>query len=261
MAKIPVGVQLYSVRDDCARDLPGTLKAIAKMGYAGVEFAGYYNVPAKELRKMLDDLGLKCSGTHIQLDSLLGDAFERSVAYNLELGNSYLIVPGLAPERRSSRAAWLETAALFNQLAQQLAVHGLRTGYHNHSEEFGLLEGEVGFDTGFDLFFGYTQKEVIMQLDIGHVVHGGADPLACLKRYPGRAATLHLQEYSAENDMALLGEGDVPLQSILDWCVKDGSVEWFIVEQEHYPVPPLEAVAKCLDTLRGMGMADCRNPK
>lgn len=256
MAKIPVGVQLYSVREDCARDLPGTLKALAKMGYAGVEFAGYYAVPAKELRKMLDDLGLKCCGTHIRLDTLLGDELERSVAFNLELGNPYLIVPSLSPERRSSRAAWLETAALFNQIAQQLAKHGLRTGYHNHSIEFAMLEGEVGFDTGFDLFFGYTQKEVIMQFDIGNAIHGGADPITCLKRYPGRAGTIHLKEFSAQNDLALLGEGDVPWQSVFEWCENDGAVEWYIVEQESYPVSPLEAVAKCLEALRRMGKAD-----
>ena len=256
MAKIPVGVQLYSVREDCARDLPGTLKALAKMGYAGVEFAGYYDHPAKELGKMLDDLGLKCCGTHIRLDTLLGDALAQSVEFNLELGNPYLIVPSLAPERRSSRAAWLETAALFNQISTQLAKHGLRSGFHNHSEEFAILEGEVGFDTGFDLFFGYTQKEVIMQFDIGNAIHGGGDPLACMKRYPGRAGTIHLKEYAANNNKALVGEGDVPWQSIFEWSEKDGGVEWYIVEQESYPVTPLEAVEKCLDALRGMGKVD-----
>ena len=256
MAKIPVGVQLYSVRDDCARDLPGTLQAIAKIGYAGVEFAGYFKYSAKELRKMLDDLGLKCCGAHVQLETLLGDALEPSAVFHQELGNPYLIVPGLAPERCNSRASWLETAALFNQIAQKLAPYGLRTGYHNHSQEFGLLDGEVGFDTGFDLFFGYTQKAVIMQMDIGHVVHGGADPLTYLKRYPGRATTIHLQEYAAQNDMAMLGEGDVPLRAILDWCEEGNGVEWLIVEQERYPVPPLEAIAKCLNTLRDMGKAD-----
>ena len=113
MPSIPVGVQLYSVREECARDLPGTLAALAKMGYAGVEFAGYYGRSARELRSMLDDLGLKCCGTHIGLDTLLGAEFEATVAFNLELGNPYLVVPWIGEERRSSIAAWQKTAALF----------------------------------------------------------------------------------------------------------------------------------------------------
>ena len=253
MAKIPVGVQLYSIRDDCARDLPAAIAAVAKMGYAGVEFAGYYNHSARELRKMLDDNGLRCCGTHIGLNTLLGDALPATVEFNLELGNPYLIVPWLPAERRASRAAWLETAGLFDEISVRLGGHGLRTGYHNHTEEFQLLEGEVGFETGFDLFFGYTRREVIMQFDIGNAIHGGADPLACIKRYPGRGATIHLKEYSARDDLALLGEGDVPWTQVFELSETVSGVEWYIVEQESYRVPPLEAVALCLNALRKMG--------
>ncbi len=120
MAPIPVGLQLYSVRNDCAADLPGTLAAVAKMGYAGVEFAGTYDRSAKELRTMLDDLGLKCCGTHIRIDTLLGDALPATVEFNQILGNKYLIVPGLAEEYRNSRAAWLRTAGIFNEIAERL---------------------------------------------------------------------------------------------------------------------------------------------
>ena len=253
MAKIPVGVQLYSVRDECARDLPATLAAVAKMGYAGVEFAGYHNRSARELRQMLDDNGLKCCGTHIGLNTLLGDALPATVDFNLELGNPYLIVPGLPAERRASRAAWLETARLFDDIAARLSPHGLRTGYHNHSEEFALLEGEVGFEVGFDLFFGYTRREVIMQFDIGNALHGGADPMACLKRYPARGTTIHLKEYSAHNSLALVGEGDVPWEEVFSFCETSGGVEWYIVEQESYRVPPMEAIELCLAALRKMG--------
>ncbi len=253
MAKIPVGVQLYSVREDCARDLPATLAGVSKMGYAGVEFAGYHNFSARELRKMLDDNGLKCCGTHIGLDNLLGEALPATIEFNLELGNPYLIVPWIPVERRASRAAWLDTARLFDEISTALSPHGLRTGYHNHSEEFALLEGEVGFETGFDLFFGYTRREVIMQLDIGNALHGGADPMACLKRYPGRGATIHLKEYAAQDELALLGEGDVPWSEVFTFCEASGGVEWYIVEQESYRVPPMEAIGLCLEALRKMG--------
>jgi sugar phosphate isomerase/epimerase len=256
MTRIPVGVQLYSIREECARDLPRTLESVAKMGYAGVEFAGYFNYSAHHLRQMLDENGLKCCGTHIGFHTLLGDEFSATVDFNLELGNPYLIVPWLPVERRASRAAWLDTASLFDGIAERLKTHGLRTGYHNHTEEFQLLEGEVGFENGFDLFFGYTRREVIMQLDIGNACHGGADPLACLKRYPGRAGTIHLKEYSAHNDLALVGEGDVPWPQVFELSESISGVEWYIVEQEAYPVPPLEAIARCLEALRKMGKAD-----
>ena len=181
MPSIPIGLQLYSVREDCERDLPGTLAAVAEMGYAGVEFAGYYGRGARELRGMLDDLGLRCCGTHIGLNTLLGDEQAKTVAFNQELGNPYLIVPGLPEERRNSRAAWLGTAHIFNEIAEQLKPHGMRTGYHNHWVEFQPLDGELPWDT----FFGNTAPGVIMQLDTGNALHGGADPVPYLSRYPG----------------------------------------------------------------------------
>ena len=88
MARIPIGLRLYSVREDCAKDLPGTLKAVAEMGYEGVEFAGYYNHTATELRKMLDDVGLVCCGTHIGLDTLQGDALEKTIDFHKTIVNS-----------------------------------------------------------------------------------------------------------------------------------------------------------------------------
>src|SRR4051794_6490538 len=98
MARIPIALQLYSVRDECAKDLPGVLKEVARMGYEGVEFAGYYGFDAPTLRKMLDDLGLKCAGTHIMLPTLQGDALAETIAFNKTLGNKFLIVPWMPEE-------------------------------------------------------------------------------------------------------------------------------------------------------------------
>jgi hypothetical protein len=113
--RIPVGVQLYSVRHECEKDLPGTIQKVAKMGYKGVEFAGYYGRDAKTLRKLLDDTGLVCCGTHTQIDTLLGDELPKTIEFNKTIGNKFLIAPGLPGKYRSSRKAWQETAKLFTQ--------------------------------------------------------------------------------------------------------------------------------------------------
>src|SRR5687768_10093619 len=173
MSAIPVGLQLYSVRDECARDLPGTLRAVAGMGYEGVEFAGYYDRSAGELRSMLDDLGLRCCGTHTRLNTILPDELETTVEFNRTLGNVYLIVPSLPPERRESRQAWLESARLFADASPEARAHGMWVGYHNHSVEFQPLDGELPWDT----FFSNTPADVAMQVDIGNALHGGGDPV------------------------------------------------------------------------------------
>lgn len=249
MSRIPIALQLYSVRQECAADLPGTLRAVAKMGYEGVEFAGYHNHTARELRQLCDENGLKVVGTHIGLETLLGAELEKTVAFNQVLGNRYLIVPSLPEERRRSRAAWLETARIFDQIALQLAPHGLRTGYHNHHVEFTPLEGELPWDT----FFSHTRKEVVMQLDIGNLYRGGAEPLGFLTKYPGRAQLIHLKEYSRTDDRALIGEGEVDWKKIFALCESIGGTEWYIVEQESHAYSPLECVDRCLQNLKRMG--------
>src|SRR5213082_1497631 len=115
--KIPFGLQLYSVRNECAKDLDGTVAAVAKMGYKAVEFAGYYGRDAAALRKLLDDVGLKCCGTHIGLDTLLGDNLPKTVEFNQTLGNKFLIVPSLSGKYTKSRQGWEEAADIFSELA------------------------------------------------------------------------------------------------------------------------------------------------
>jgi len=246
--RAPIGLQLYSVREDCKRDLPGTIAAVAKMGYKGVEFAGYYDRSAKQLLKMLDDNGLVCCGTHTGLDTLLGDNLARTIEFNRTLGNKYLIVPGLPGKYRASHQAWLDTAKLFNELAEKVKPHGMLVGYHNHSVEFTAMDGELPWDT----FYGNTRKDVIMQIDVGNAIHGGADPLPYLYKYPGRAITVHVKEFSKTNKKALIGEGDVNWKAFFALCKAVGETEWYIVEQESYAYPPLECVGRCLRNLRKM---------
>lgn len=240
-----IGLQLYSVREDCAKDLPGVLKAVAQMGYEGVEFAGYYGRSAEELKKLLDENKLVCCGTHISLESLLGDEFDKTVAFNKTLGNRFLIVPGLAAERTRSKEAWLATAKLFNEISEKLRPHNMWVGYHNHTTEFTPLDGELPWDT----FFGNTNRRVVMQFDTGNALAGGAEAVPFIRKYPGRALTVHIKEHSATNDKALIGEGDVPWKELLPLLRTTGRTRWLIVEQESYAYPPMECVAKCLPKL------------
>jgi sugar phosphate isomerase/epimerase len=247
--KIPIALQLYSVRAECEKDLPGTIAAVAKIGYRAVEFAGYYGRDAQTLRKLLDDHGLKCCGTHIGLDTLLGDNLTKTLEFNQTLGNRFLIVPGLAEKYTRTRQAWQDAAAIFNELADKVKPLGMRVGYHNHTIEFKALDAELPWDT----FFGKTKKDVVMQFDTGNAMEGGGDATVYLKRYPGRAATVHAKPFSKAKPNALMGDDELPWPVIFDLCETIGGTEWYIVEYESDAYPPLVSVQKTFEVLKKWG--------
>lgn len=248
---IPVGLQLYSVRNECAKDLVGTVTAVAKMGYKAVEFAGYHGRDAKTLRKLLDDVGLKCCGTHIQLDTLLGDKLEPTVEFNKTLGNQFLIVASLPAKYTKSRQTWEQAADQFSEVADKLKPHGMKTGYHNHSIEFKPLDGELPWD----IFFNRAKKEVVIQFDTGNGMHEGGDPMVFLKKHPGRTASIHLKPFSKSKPNALLGDDELPWKDIFNLCETVAGVEWYIVEYESDAYPPLISVEKTLEVMRRWGKA------
>ncbi|RJS89688.1 sugar phosphate isomerase/epimerase [Candidatus Bathyarchaeota archaeon] len=249
MRKIPVALQLYSVREDCSRDLYGTLEAVANMGYDGVEFAGYYGRTAEELREILDDLGLKVAGSHVGINTLMGDELEKTISFNKTLGNKYLIVPALPEKMRETKNAWIETARLMNKISEKVKPHGMRVGYHNHAVEFTPIDGEIPWH----IFFREAEPDIIMQLDTGNAMRGNLtadEVIDIIKKYPRRAVTVHLKEFSATNENALLGEGDMKWEEFFKVCESVGGTEWYIIEQESYAYPPLECVKRCLENLK-----------
>ncbi|MFW6161468.1 MAG: sugar phosphate isomerase/epimerase family protein [Planctomycetota bacterium] len=251
MARIPIGLQLYSVREECARDLPAVLDQVAEMGYEGVEFpAGGFGQEARPLRDMLDDRGLRCCGCHTPVESLQADRLEATVDFALQVGSLYLICPWLPEDWRDSLDAWARAADFFNGVADDIRSYGLRVGYHNHSFEFQPIGGGP---IPWVVLGEKTTCDVILQLDTGNCMAGGGDPVAMLERFPGRSITVHLKEYSATEDAAVIGEGDVAWEKVFVLCEQVGNTEWFIVEQETYPCPPLECARRCLDALRAMG--------
>ncbi|OPZ85866.1 MAG: Inosose dehydratase [bacterium ADurb.Bin429] len=250
--RIPIGLELYSVRHDFARDPLGTLKTVAEMGYEGVEFAGPPALSGMLLRAMLDEVGLVCCGWHTPFAMVQDDQLAATIALNKAVGNRRVIVPGIPRELVDSRAKWRAMADFFNALADKLAPHDMVTGYHNHTVEFTPLDGEHPWDT----FFGNTDPRVVMQLDTGNAMHGGADPAAILRQYPGRAGAVHLKPYTpgaSEPFKAPIGEDASDWPAIFAACDAAAATDWYIVEYESDAYPPLEAVDKCLRGLKGMG--------
>jgi sugar phosphate isomerase/epimerase len=247
--RIPIGVQLYSVRDDCEKDFPGTMAAVAKAGYAGIEYAGYYGRSASDLRKMQDDRGLKCCGSHIGLDQLSPENLNATMDFHATIGNRFLVVPWMDEKYRKDKAAWLDAARMYNEVAEKVKARGFTVGYHAHAQEFEKYDGEVGWD----ILAGAVNPGFCMQMDTGNCLSGGGDPVAHLKRHPGKALTVHLKDYSNTVKDPLLGEGDVKWNEVFGVCETTGGTQWYIVEQEGYRFPPVECVAKCLENLRKMG--------
>jgi sugar phosphate isomerase/epimerase len=242
--KIPVGLELYSIRDQCKADLPGMLTAVAKIGYKGVEFAGYHGRSAKELRKMLDDNGLVACGTHTPYESVLGDKLKETIEFNQTIGNKFLIVPWMEGK---TKAQWLEKAKLFNELAIKVKPYGMAVGYHAHAHDFEKFDGE----SAWDLFFGNTTVDVVMQLDTSNCCEGGADPVAVLKKYPGRARTIHIKANGGGPE-AVIGEDKVNWKEVFAFCEGPGKTEWYVLEHESSK-DPLDAVKRSFAALKQMG--------
>lgn len=226
--KCPIGVQLYSVRGDFNRDVPGTLAGIKKIGYDGVEFAGYANKTAAELRKMLDDNGLKACGSHIQggLQVLLGDAgFQKEVDFNKTLGNDRLII---AMGNARTVDDWTKMADNFAAVAAKLKPLNLRIGYHNHTAEFTAVDGQIPEY----LFFDKAGPDVFVQLDVGHCVHAGGDPVAVIKKYSSRLVTMHIKDWNPTTRGDIVGEGSVKWADILAACATCPNLQWYTIEEE-----------------------------
>ena len=244
--KIPVGVQLYSVREAASKDLPAVLEAIGKMGYKGVEFAGYYGWDSKpqELRKLLDGNGLKCCGTHTGLETVTGENLKATAELHAILGNSFLIVPSL---EATDAQDWLNLAKKFNEIAAKAKPLGMRVGYHAHAGDFRKL----GDTTSWEIFFDNTSPDVIMQNDMGNCLSGGGDPVAILKKYPGRSASVHLKEYGGP-ETAVIGQGVIPWAEVFQVCETTGGTAWYVVEHE-VGDDSMGSIKDCLEGLRKMG--------
>lgn len=257
--KIPIAVQLYSVRKDCAEDMDGTLAKIAAMGFEGVEFAGYhkYAKDAVGLRKKLDALKLKAEATHIGAGSFAPDKIKETIAFHKTIGCKFLIVPG--DGRFTDPVKSKEYAKVMTDAAAALKGEGLFCGHHNHTDEF-KKEGDT---TYWDLFAQRTPKEVILQNDLGWTFKAGQDVVDTIKRYPGRTRSAHMKAKLPKDAPAdkkpFVGQDMMDWKSIITALDTVGGVEWFVIEQEDYPdgMAPMDAVKMSFEGLKkvlaGMG--------
>ena len=248
---IPIGLELYSVRDQLKKDLMGTVASVAKMGYECVEFfAPYFDWTAdyaKQVRKQLDDLKIRCYSTHNDLNSLTGNGIDKGVELNKTIGSRYLVVA--SPGKVTSLDGWKGLADKLNTLNQALQGHDLHAGYHNHVEEWKPIDGKVPME----VIAENTDKSVMLQLDVGHCLAGGGNPVAWINSHPGRTRSLHLKDWSPkEGYRVLFGEGIAPWKEIFAAAETKGGAEFYLIEQEESDFPPMETVDRCLVAYRNM---------
>lgn len=247
-----LSVQLWSIKDDVAKDFEGTLKKLKAMGFQGVEFAGsfgaYANDP-KGLKAFLDKTGLKASGAHVHFDKLSPENFDATVAFYKAIDCKYLIIPmdarAATPEGAKAVAADLEA------VQKKLAAHGMQTGYHNHKVE---MLGDNG-KTPWDVIGTGTSHEVILQQDVGWTEVAGKDPVDFVKAYPGRTITTHYKAAAPEKgnpENAIIGQDTTDWKALINANKTVGGTLWLVVEQEVYPdgLTPLQSVEASLKGLQ-----------
>ena len=249
--KVPVGLELYSVRDKLKDDLMGTVRGVAKMGYQGVEFySPYYDwTPeyAKDVRKLLDDLGIRCFSTHNGMKSLTPEGIDKAIELNKIIGSNFIVLASAG--RVDNLDGWKKVAETLTTASEKLKSADLRTGYHNHQAEFKEVEGK----RPMEILAANTPKNVALQLDVGTCIEAGSDPVAWINANPGRIMSIHCKDWSPDAGKGyrvMFGEGVAPWKKIFDAAEKTGGVEYYLIEQEGSAKPSMETVEQCLAEFR-----------
>ncbi len=254
--KKPVGLELFSVRQELAKDLPGTLRAVAKMGYDGVEFFGPYAdwtlEKAREVKKLLGELNLKCLSAHTGAKYFAPDQLDRVIELNVILESRFMIMSSAG--RVEGIDGWKGVAEKLNKAAEKLKPLKKGTGFHNHALEFRPINGVKPIE----VLAKETMKDVVLQLDVGTSIEAGADPVAWVNANPGRIKSLHMKDWKSgmekphDGYKVLFGEGSADWKAIVNACLKKGGVEHLLVEQEGSRFGELETAQKCLENFKRM---------
>lgn len=244
-----IGLQLYSIKELTGVDFFKTLTDVAEAGYDAVEFAGFFDAPAGKLRKVLDDNGLKVCGSHTGMD-LLSGSLDQVMEYNAEIGNEYIICPGIPENMRNSEGAWKKTSQLFNDIGMKLKSAGFKFGYHNHYEEFNIYNGKYGYDI---LGENTDPDLVLMQIDTYWVEYAGLKSVDFMDKYRDRLDVIHIKDMKSLEDKrnTEIGNGIMDFGKIIEKA-KEYGTKWYIVEQEYFEMPQLESIKISCDNLRNL---------
>ena len=248
---IPIGLELYSVREALKKDLAGTVRAVAQLGYQCVEFYAPYfewtEAQTKQMRKLLDDLGVRCYSTHNDEKYFSAENISKARDMNLILGCKYMVMAYSEPNKGLD--GWKAIADELNAAAEKLEPSGLKPGYHNHLAEWKPVDGV----RPMEIIAKNTKPSIMLQLDVGTCVNAGADPVAWIRSNPGRIHSLHLKDWSsdpAKGYQVLFGEGDAKWKSIFAAAESAGGVEYYLLEQEGSRYGELETAKRCLQAYR-----------
>jgi sugar phosphate isomerase/epimerase len=240
-----IGIQLYTVRDAMAADVPGSLKKVADLGYNYVELADYadgkfYGYQPAEFKKLVNDLGMQILSSHTQVEGagVTVESARKMAEDHALIGAQYCIQPWIVEEMRTTVASYQRMAANWNQIGKVMKENGLQFGYHNHNFEFNTVEGKVPY---FDIMLAELDKDlVIMELDMFWTTKAGHNPVDIFKKYPGRFPIFHLKDgYTKQppyfdvikDDIAPVGEGVIDFKAI--FAAKDiAGMKYMIVEQD-----------------------------
>ncbi len=230
-----IGLQLYTVRDLMAADFEGTLEQVAAAGYDQVEFAGYFDHSAEDVKALLSRLGLAAPSAHVSLDTLKGDALNVAIEQAVTIGHKYLVMAWLPEDQRGSPNLYKQHAALFNRAGEACKKAGIQFAYHNHDFEFVSTEGQLPYDV---LLSSTNPDLVAMELDLYWITKGGQDPLAYFKRYPGRFPLCHVKDMDDAGEITDVGRGHIDFAKIFAQAEKAG-LKYYFVENDN----PTDAIA------------------
>lgn len=260
--KRPIGIELYAVRGELMRNPFNTLREVAKIGYEAVEFYAPYFAwtppVAKEMKNVMDDVGLRCFSTHNHIESFTPgeDKMGKAIELNQILGARHLVLSS-APGYAKGLEGWKRLCAQLTTATEQLLPHGLTAGFHNHQSEWAKLDGDLRI---MDVLAANTPKEFVLQFDVGTCVEAGADPVAWVKSNPGRIKSLHLKDWAPgerkdeKGYRVLFGEGVTPWKEILAAAESVGGAEYYLMEQEGSRFTEFETARLCLETWKKMRM-------
>lgn len=252
---MPIGIQLYTVRDLMAKDVPGTLKQLSSIGYKEVEVDGFYGRSPTQLRALLKSFGLTAPSGHYALKQVKSD-WQKEIDKAHELGLKYMVNAFLQPDERNDYKQLVE---IFNKAGEQTQKAGIQFCYHNHNFEFAKFEDTTAYDF---LLKNTDPKLVKMEMDIFWLAHAGQDPVAYFEKYPDRFPLLHIKDLApglppttvlaAKMGMFMeVGRGTIDWKRVFKAAPKGGLKHYF-VEQDLCERPPLESARISYDYLKNL---------